>query len=118
MPGCAITIIVPLVKNSVQKASLPVACQLDAPPPEISIAEAEFFDATGNSTSLVLTAGNQGFTLPNTLPLGSGKLFVRVVGTFPPNAYIDVAEACAGSNDILCITDSTAKFGYCYLEVL
>lgn len=118
MPGCSITVITPLVKNSVKKAALPVTCQLDAPPPGINIAEAEFFDATGNPTSLALSGNNQSFVLPNTLPKGSGKLFVRVVGTFPPNAYVDVAEACTASNDVLCITDSTAKFGYCYLEVL
>ena len=117
MPGCSITVITPLVKNSVPRAALPVTCKLDSPPPGITIAEAEFFDSTGNAINLAVTGGKS-FVLPSTLPKGTGKLFVRVIGSFPANAYVDVAEDCPGSNDILCITDSISKFAFSYLEVL
>jgi hypothetical protein len=117
MATCSITPITPLVKNSVLRSALPVTCKLDSPPAGISIAEAEFFDSTGNATNLAVSAGNS-FVLPNSLPKGSGKLFVRVIGKFPLNTFVDVCEDCSTSNDILTITDSISKFGFSFLEVL
>ena len=98
MPNCSIQVITPLVKNSVARASLPVTCKLDTPPAGVSIAEVEFFDATGAATSLTVTGG-QSFVLPNTLPAGSGKLFVRVVGAFPLSAFVVYRKLPGGDGD-------------------
>jgi hypothetical protein len=117
MTSCSITVITPLVKNSVPQAVLPVTCKLDSPPAGVSIAEAEFFDASGKVTSLVITGG-QSFILPNSLLVGIGKLYVRVIGKFPANAYLDVIEDCPAATEILGITDNIAKYGFSYLEVL
>ncbi len=117
MANCSITVITPLVKNSVARGALPVTCKLDAPPAGVSIAEAEFFDATGKVTGLAVTTG-QSFVLPGALPIGTGKLYIRVIGKFPANAYLDVIEDCPAATEILCITDNIAKYGFSYLEVL
>jgi uncharacterized Zn-binding protein involved in type VI secretion len=52
MPGCVIIAITPLVENSVLLYSLPVICNLAAPPPGISAAEAGFFHSVGDPTNL------------------------------------------------------------------
>lgn len=114
---CAITVIDRNEQNSVPQASLPVTCKLNAPPVGITIAEADYFDATGAQTPLAITGGTS-FVLPAGLPVGTGELMVRFVGPFPLGSSVQVVEDCPALTPVLFCRDNVFKFAQSTLEVL
>jgi hypothetical protein len=104
---------------TIKKSDLPVTCNLLKPPASVTIALAQFFDATGTAITLGISASGQSFVIPNTIGTGSGTLEVRIIGGDPKNFVpVDVVEDTTPPLLILSIQDPVSKFAVASVAVL
>jgi hypothetical protein len=104
---------------TINQSDLPVTCKLLSPPAGVTIALAQFFDATGTAITLGISASSLNFVIPNTITAGSGTLEVKIVGGDPKKFVpVDVVEDVTPPVLILSIQDPISKFAVATVAVL